>query len=107
MTDRNYVVVFDPLDAGADPMGVRQTIRAAIREDQRVKHWWNHVRSSFLVTFEGSAAQLGRLIRRRTEGVSFYVMEVDPRNSDGFLPERSWDWIREREQEVQDRHPAS
>ncbi len=96
MTEKNYVIVFDPLDARFDPLEVKK----AIRSDGRVTHWWNHIANSFLVTFEGASSDLSELVQHQAKNVDFFVMEVDPRNSEGSLAERSWKWIRHRERDL-------
>lgn len=103
MTDRNYVIVFEALDARFD----RRAVKEAIKSDPAISHWWNHVPNVFLVTTTYSARRLSAMLRPLAADVSFLVMQVDPRDSDGLLPDVSWDWIRDREREVADTATAS
>ena len=96
MNERNYVVVFDPLSSQFNPLAVRD----AMKSDGRVTHWWNHIINSFLVTFDGNSEELSSALRLHAKDVRFFVMQVDPRDSEGFLPEQSWSWIKKREREL-------
>ncbi len=95
MTERLYIVVFDQLDPSFDPAALRD----AVSSNPQVAHWWNHIPNCFLISCTQSAAELTQWLRRQTGEVGFFVMEADPHNSEGYLPTRSWEWIRRRERE--------
>ncbi len=96
MSEHTYVAIFDPLDEGFDPLAVRETVQS----DDRVIHWWNHIVNCFLVTFKGNSDELARLFSSAANGGRFFVMQVDPRDSEGILADRSWSWIKKREMEL-------
>ena len=96
MARTNYVAVFDPLDEQFDPLA----LKAVLKTEARVSHWWNYIVNCFLVTFDGNADELSSILYPAARGVRFFVMEVDPRKSEGVLPERGWSWIQKREQEI-------
>jgi hypothetical protein len=95
MNETLYAVFLDPLDPSFDPIAIRE----ALREDGRISHWWNHIPNCFLVSTSRTAAQLSSWLKRVSGEVGFLVIEVNPRNSEGYLPDRSWNWIKKREQE--------
>ena len=99
MSEHNYVAIFDPLDERFDPLGIRQ----AVQGDARATHWWNHIVNCFLVTFKGDSDELATLLSSSARGVRFFVMQVDPRDSEGILAKRSWSWIKKRELELVDK----
>ena len=96
MVETNYVAVFDPLGEQFDPLA----LKAVLRDEERVTHWWNYIVNCFLVTFNGSADELSALLHPAARGVRFFVMQVDPRESEGVLPEPGWLWIQKREREI-------
>ena len=95
MVERLYIVIFDQLDPGFDPVAVRDLVRS----NPQVSHWWNHIPNCFLISSSRSAAHLTAWLRGHTGEVGFFMMEADPHNSEGYLPTGSWEWIRRREQE--------
>ena len=95
MTEHLYVVMFDQLDPRFDPLAVRNSVRS----DARISHFWNHIPNCFMVTTDRSAASLTAKLKQTTGDIAFLVIEADPHNSEGHLPDRSWEWIRRREQE--------
>ncbi len=95
MAERTYIVAFDPLDPAFDPLAVKH----AIKSNDAFPNWWNHIASVFLVKTAMDAEAISDFIRSINRGSRFLVMEVDPRNSEGSLPKRSWEWIRSRESE--------
>ena len=97
MTERPYIVVFDPLDRDFDPLAIKRAIKA----NDAFPNWWSHIAPVFLRKTALSAEMISDFIRSVGRGGSFLVMEVDPTNSEGALPERGWDWIRSRESERQ------
>ncbi len=95
MIEHLYVVVCDQLDPRFDPLDVRN----AVRSDDRISHFWNHIPNCFMVTTDRSAASLTAKLKRTSGDVAFLVIEADVHHPEGYLPDRSWEWIREREQE--------
>jgi hypothetical protein len=95
MTERTYILAFDPLDPSFDPL----TIKRAIKANKAFPNWWNHIATVFLVKTALTAEQISDFVKSAAKDATFLVMEVDPRNSEGMLPQQSWDWIRSRENE--------
>ncbi len=96
MAETNYVAVFDPLNESFDP----RALKGILKSEPRVSHWWNYLFNCFLVTFNGNADELSTLLYPAARGGKFFVMQVDPRESEGVLPERGWSWIQKREREI-------
>ena len=96
MSKNNYVVVFDPMNDRFDPVAIRNAMKA----ESRIINWWNHILNCFLVTFDGDSDELAATLYSPADGVRFFVMHVDPRDSEGILAERSWSWIKKRELEL-------
>lgn len=96
MADTTFMIVFDPLDPRFDPVRVK----TALKGDDRISHWWNHLANCFIVTSGITADQLAESVRDHAAGVSFLVTRADLTDSEGVLPRTSWRWIRKREREA-------
>ena len=93
--ERMFLVALDVLDPTLDLRKVKHFLRTT----PSIKGWWNHIPGCFLVDTDLNADQLTDQIRTATSDARLLVMEVNPTASEGWLPERSWDWIRRREAE--------
>jgi hypothetical protein len=93
MTRRTYIITFD----SSDPTVDLESLREFVRISPDFGGWWNHIPFTFLVTSDQDAEKIGEHLRRYTKNAKLLVMEVNPAESDGWLPERSWTWIRRRE----------
>ncbi len=98
MTDkpeRTLIVVFDVTDRELEIARIRQ----AITSDPDVINWWNHIPGTFLVTTDLGAEELADRLKRLAGDARFLIMQVSPTESEGWLPERAWRWIRRRSRE--------
>lgn len=93
MSERTYIIALDGLDPVVDSAEIKNFIKA---NDRDFKNWWNHIPYVFLVTSEMSADAIAERLKPFSHGSSFVVMEVNPANSEGWLSERAWNWIRKR-----------
>jgi hypothetical protein len=92
MHDRTYILTLDPADPTADVRGMM----AFIQESPLFDSWWNHIPAVFLVTSNHGAAEISNALRQYTKDARLLVMEVFPAESEGWLPDQSWTWIRKR-----------
>jgi hypothetical protein len=92
MGDRTFVVAVD----AREPRSEAAVFRKALQHNPGVTAWWNHLPYIYLVTSPLSADELSANLFERSQLDRFLVMEVNPAESEGLLPERAWDWIRKR-----------
>ncbi len=91
MSDRRtFIIVLDVLNPAVD----LSKIKALIKTSSSFRGWWNHIPGCFLVTSERSAQEITNEIMEESGDSRLLVMEVNPRASEGWLPEQSWDWVR-------------
>jgi hypothetical protein len=93
MSRRTYVITFD----SSDPTVDLESLKEFVRSSPDFGGWWNHIPFTFLVTSDLDAETLSEHLRQYTKNAKLLVMEVNPSESDGWLPKRSWTWIRRRE----------
>jgi hypothetical protein len=92
LADRLFIIAVDPAAPEVD--GAR--LKELIKNSDAFRNWWNHIPSLYLVNSGLDAAGISALVSPVTNGARFLVMEVNPAESEGWLPERGWNWIRRR-----------
>ena len=93
--DHIFMVAVDVTDPTIDLDGMRKIVKTS----PRIHAWWNHIPGCFLIVTDTDPDQLTDEFRQATRDARLLVMEVKPSISEGWLPEQSWNWIRQRETE--------
>lgn len=101
MARRTYFISFD----SSDPTVDLDALKEFIKTDPVFRGWWNHIPFVFLVTSDEDAAAISEKLKPYTKTAKLLVMETNPAESEGWLPERSWSWIRRRDQRSPSRLP--
>jgi hypothetical protein len=91
---RTYMIVLD----AATIASVYDPVVSFITTSPVFHGWWNHLPYTFLVTSDLDADGISERLRPHTKKARFLVIEVNPTESEGRLPRKSWEWIRHREQ---------
>ena len=92
---RMFLVAIDPLDPTYDWTRMRHLLKTS----PVFAAWWHHIPGCFLVTSAYDPDRITDDVRSVTGAAPLLVMETNPAHSEGWLPSRSWDWIRRREPE--------
>lgn len=92
---RTYVVTVNLLDPTLDLGALHEFIKTT----PIFENWWNHIPGVFLVISDRDPAAISKALKPYTHNARLLVMEVNPAESDGWLPEVSWKWIRRRSAE--------
>ena len=95
MSEPTYLIAFDIVDPDLDLKPIKEHIRTS----PDIKHWWNYIPGLYLVTTALGADDITERLRQISGEASFLVIRVDPEDSQGWLPEKSWNWIKRRERE--------
>ncbi len=103
MDKKTFLLVFDGLNHEND----YDRIKNFIKNGSIFRSWWNYIPFVFLVTTDMTPRDLARSLKEVTGDAGFLVIEVDPAQSDGFLPQRAWEWIKRREEEQDPRNEAN
>ncbi len=60
-----------------------------------ITSWWHYVSGgTYFVCSSLSVNQLYNLIYPVLPGRHFIIMEVEPKNQQGWLPQKAWDWFK-------------
>ena len=95
MSKKTFIITFDPSDPSADVPGLLDFIQTTSMFDS----WWNHIPAVFMVTSEMRARDISDALRRYTKNARMLVVEANPAESEGWLPDKSWTWVRKRSAE--------
>jgi len=93
MSSKIYLITVDSTDPSIDLGGLKNVLKAGSPD---IENWWHHIPYVFLVSTRLNANSISELIRPFTGHARFLVVEVDPAESEGSLPEQAWRWIRTR-----------
>ena len=94
-TQHAFIVVVDPTDADANLSDVRKFITTS----PDIANWWNYIPGTYIVSTSLSADELSDRLKLMTGDVRHLVVRTDLKESEGWLPERAWKWIRRRSRE--------
>ena len=92
MADRTFLITLDLLD----PTLELDALKDFIKTSDIFENWWTHIPGVFLVVSDHDAAAISNSIRQYTKQARLLVIESNVDESDGWLPESSWKWIRRR-----------
>jgi hypothetical protein len=92
MASKTFLIALDLLDPALDLDGLNEFVKTSPLFD----NWWNHIPGVFLVLSDTSADVISKAVRRYTKSARMLVIETNPEESEGWLSERGWKWIRRR-----------
>lgn len=100
MSRRVFVVALDANDPASDP----RLFRTALKNNPDIENWWNYIPFVYLVTSERDSDEIGVSLHQRSGIRRFFVMQVNPAESEGLLPEDAWAWIRRQSETASKLH---
>jgi hypothetical protein len=59
-----------------------------------ISDWWHHIDTTYLVASTLNVNQLYNLIYPGVPQRNLLIIEVDPNNTQGWLPPLAWEWIK-------------
>jgi len=75
-------------------------LREYVKTSSLFENWWNHIAGVVLVVSDRRADAISEAVKRYTRSARMLVIEANPAESEGWLSERGWEWIRRRSQEA-------
>jgi hypothetical protein len=90
--DKVFLIAVDWTHPGVDEAGLKEYIQGS----QDFRNWWNHIPFVFLVSSPLDADSIADRIKPFTKDAKLLVIETNPDESEGWLPEHGWQWIRKR-----------
>jgi hypothetical protein len=95
MTDKAkiYAILYD-----RDTIDTEELHRFVSRRNI-VRRWWHYIKSVYLIKSEYSANQIADALPQSMREAGFLVVEVNIKNSSGWLSDKSWTWINQRQEE--------
>ncbi len=99
MPEQPYLVAVDPT---VDVLALKDVMKGG----NGFSHWWNHIPGVFLVISRLTADEITERLRPVTGESRVLVMGVRLEDSEGWLPQESWKWIKRRTRELRDLPPS-
>jgi len=65
----------------------------SIKESPYIYTWWHYIKSCYILISDLSANSLSEEIRKMVPAHRFLLTQIHLNNSDGWLPQKAWDWI--------------
>jgi len=56
--------------------------------------WWHYINDFYLVSTSLNVNDLYNIVFRGIPGRHLIIIEVNPNNSQGWLPKQAWDWLQ-------------
>ena len=98
MPEQPYLVAVDPtVDVVA--------LKDVVKHGDGFSHWWNHIPGAFPVTSRLAADEIADRLRPITGDSRVLVMAVHLEDSEGWVPQESWKWIKRRTRELRTLRP--
>ena len=93
-----YLIAVSATD-GFNSSRFHKFIKELYDKDQ-IRGWWHYISGpTYLVKSELSANQLFDLIKVHTKDYSFIVIQVNPDESQGWLPPKAWKWVGQEQED--------
>lgn len=90
MNNKAYILTFDR-ESDKDYLEFHNKLTQLLE----VKKWFHYIKSSYIILSDvETATKLNKLIHEIIPTDRFLIIEVDLNNSNGYLPEQGWNWIR-------------
>ena len=90
MNDKAYILTFDR-ESDKDYLEFHNKLGLL----PNVKKWFHYIKSSYIIISDvRTATELNKSIKEIIPNDRFLILEVDLNNSNGYLPEQGWTWIR-------------
>jgi hypothetical protein len=70
-----------------------------VSNSEIVTRWWHHIKSCYLIKSERSAIDIADALPESMRDGGFLIVGVDLENSNGWLSDKAWKWITERQGE--------
>lgn len=86
--NKMYVLSFDPHKSDAN------RLHELVKENRSIKDWSHYLASSYVLISDVSEDSLTDYFVRNWHGNKFMIVEVVPRNRNGWLPNKAWEWFK-------------
>lgn len=83
-----YLITYDLKRPGQNYQSLHEAIK------RLGTNWWHHLESTWLVAGVASATIATNALRRHMDANDFLLVTDIGDDSDGWLPENAWQWIR-------------
>lgn len=90
---RAYVISYDLKGPSANYSDLYEFLKSQ-------GNWWHYLASTWIIISDLSASELADEIRRYTNEGDRFLVTALTKETNGWLPKRAWEWIREKMERV-------
>ncbi len=83
------LVAFDVLDPKFNP----DAVKTFIDRSRDIDGWWNHIPGVYVLNLNADWQQVVDDLISIQRGAFFLMTPINPKNTNGFLPQAAWDWL--------------
>lgn len=87
-TNRGYCISYDLRAADKDYEGLFEAIKKS-------PAWWHYLESTWLIVTNESPNEIWDRLQPHVDSNDYLLVIEVRKNSQGWLPEEAWDWIKE------------
>lgn len=97
MTRKAYILSFDR-DDNLDYVAFHKQLT----ELPNVLTWWHYIKSSYILISDlTSSTELNRQIMAIAPKKRFFLVEINIKNRNGWLPPQAWEWLKKESRRQQ------
>jgi hypothetical protein len=57
--------------------------------------WWHYINNVYIVASTKTASELYNAAIKGMTGIdNVYIVEINPKNEQGWLPKKAWEWLQ-------------
>ena len=94
--DKIYLITFNP------GLNFNHTIFhkyiSELFENGHISDWWHYIDNTYLIRTSSPVNTLYNIIYPGVPQRYLFIIEVNPENSQGWLPKEAWTWIQKYQQ---------
>jgi hypothetical protein len=91
-----YILVFD-----RDDTIDYTAFHSALTKLPTIETWWHYLKSTYLIVSRYSATELNTEVIKISPGKLLFIVEVNLKNRNGYLPQEAWDWLVKISQRIE------
>ena len=91
---RAYILSFDPHKT--DSLALHKAIKAI----PQIINWWHYLGSTYIIISEAPLTEIHHEIMSRWPRQRYFLVKISLNESNGWLPEDAWVWIRKYRAQV-------
>lgn len=99
----NYIIIFDYTQIQFETSEIHRYITTS----PQVTDWWHYLPNVYIVSTGMTIQIMTQSMTRDFPGMRFFISRIDPSEVNGILPQKAWDWFKNKTQRIFNTKPAA